>query len=559
VHLLLTDAPLDEPGVTRVLVTFTSVEVYSEEDGAWRPVVDYGATGRTFDLLTLTGGKTEEMGAFNLPPGRYDQVRLHLSADNQIEVLQDGTLQLLPLKVPSGEQTGIKLVHPFTVTGKGPTELTVDFDAAKSVKKVGHGWQVKPTIRIAATSTDALATRIVGPEGATVRLLNEGQVEIPPGALSSEVEISIRAPVLIPEYAAERGLYRSGAIQLGPHGLTFAQPVRVTVWYDPHEFPANPASRVSFGAGDNGVWVQSPGEWDTSLGTLSGYTTHFSHFAPINTLDHLQVDQWCGAAAGATAGFPMYPGGHCDISVKAFDTLNNVLKYQEVHFKQPVPGLVTVQPDFGCEDHGADEAACNSDSHCFYNKAEQDSNGNDVGNDLCYNDPDQARIHADQYPGSRVEASATCPGSNGVPTHICKAVQPISVYGFDVWFKQFHVLDDGDNWPCGGGELDLCFGANGFERCDGRQDRDDGYYGTFGNDSNHHFLVTPTSTQSFTVSTHVIEHDDDWPCDSGADRSEFILSYSASSNWGQGGRWNATGGSPNIDFDFQITASPGSP
>src|SRR4051812_12559846 len=157
VHLLLTDAPLGDAEVMRVLVTFTRVDVYSEVTGAWEQVIDYGPSGRTFDLLTLRDGNTEELGAFQLPPGTYDQVRLELNANNQIEVDEGAGPELLPLTVPSGEQTGIKLVHDFTVDGEGATEIVVDFDAEKSVKKVGHGWQVQPVVHVVSTTTSEAA------------------------------------------------------------------------------------------------------------------------------------------------------------------------------------------------------------------------------------------------------------------------------------------------------------------------------------------------------------------------------------------------------------------
>lgn len=252
VHLLLTDAPLEEPEVTKVLVTFTRVDVYSEAKGEWTGVIDYGPSGRTFDLLTLRDGNTEELGAFQLPPGTYDQIRLELNAENQIEVDDGAGPELLPLTEPSGEQTGIKLVHPFTVTGTGPTEIVVDFDAEKSVKQVGHGWQVQPVVRIASTTTADTATRVVGPAGGSVRLLNEAQVDIPPGALSADTEISIKTVQFPLEKAAEQGVMPSSLVELGPSGTTFAVPVRVTVWYDPAELQGRPIDEMAFASRQDG-------------------------------------------------------------------------------------------------------------------------------------------------------------------------------------------------------------------------------------------------------------------------------------------------------------------
>jgi hypothetical protein len=57
------------------------------------------------------------------------------------------------LKIPSGVQAGIKLVHPFTIEANLTTELILDFDAAKSVHKAGNSgpYILKPTIKVIGT------------------------------------------------------------------------------------------------------------------------------------------------------------------------------------------------------------------------------------------------------------------------------------------------------------------------------------------------------------------------------------------------------------------------
>ena len=54
------------------------------------------------------------------------------------------------LKVPSGFQTGIKLVRGFNVIDEQTTDLILDFDATKSVVKAGNSgkWLLKPTIKV---------------------------------------------------------------------------------------------------------------------------------------------------------------------------------------------------------------------------------------------------------------------------------------------------------------------------------------------------------------------------------------------------------------------------
>ncbi|MDH5717333.1 MAG: DUF4382 domain-containing protein [Spirochaetia bacterium] len=137
VDLYLTDYPLDDLDILKVNVTFSYIEVNSEKDG-WITVIDYGTKGKTFDLLTLQNGKTAFMGNFSLKPGKYDQIRMHLFSDNQIHVRKDKTYVIEALKIPSGEKTGIKLIGSFTVEKAGKVQITVDFDAQKSVIALGN-------------------------------------------------------------------------------------------------------------------------------------------------------------------------------------------------------------------------------------------------------------------------------------------------------------------------------------------------------------------------------------------------------------------------------------
>jgi hypothetical protein len=54
------------------------------------------------------------------------------------------------LKIPSGIQTGIKIVHGFTISANKTTELILDFNAEKSVVVAGsnENWLLKPTIKV---------------------------------------------------------------------------------------------------------------------------------------------------------------------------------------------------------------------------------------------------------------------------------------------------------------------------------------------------------------------------------------------------------------------------
>lgn len=104
VHLV--DGPLS--GYLELNVHILSVEILGSD--GW---ITLGTPDRTINLLKLVGGVDESLvGGATLPVGHYGQMRLLLGSGNTVK-LADGTVQ--PLVVPSGLQTGIKLVVSFDV------------------------------------------------------------------------------------------------------------------------------------------------------------------------------------------------------------------------------------------------------------------------------------------------------------------------------------------------------------------------------------------------------------------------------------------------------------
>lgn len=147
VHLV--DGPI--AGYQEINLHIQTVEIRG--DGGW---VTLGTPDRTVNLLDLVGGVSETlaMGA-TLPAGHYGQMRLVLGAGNTLR-LADGSLQ--PLTVPSGMQSGVKLVVSFDVAAGTTKDVWIDFDAAHSIQVVQAGasghYLLRPTIR----AFDRLAT-----------------------------------------------------------------------------------------------------------------------------------------------------------------------------------------------------------------------------------------------------------------------------------------------------------------------------------------------------------------------------------------------------------------
>jgi hypothetical protein len=177
---------VDAPGgnYKAVYVTIGQVQVCKETglcDGAgegydcecqWETIA---TVNRTYNLLELVNGVIEDLGQKDIAAGTYHQMRLKLfdMQDNTLNILGnphpypqyliDENDEAYAMKVPSGYQSGIKLVHSFEIESGGITELILDFDVARSVVKAGnkHKYILKPTIKVIDTYNRATVSGTV--------------------------------------------------------------------------------------------------------------------------------------------------------------------------------------------------------------------------------------------------------------------------------------------------------------------------------------------------------------------------------------------------------------
>jgi hypothetical protein len=93
------------------------------------------AAPKTIDLLNDSGTASAQLFSQPIPAGSYGQIRLMVVADgnpsNSYIILSDGTMH--GLQVPSGSETGLKLVSGFAVPGSGVVDYTIDFDLRQAI------------------------------------------------------------------------------------------------------------------------------------------------------------------------------------------------------------------------------------------------------------------------------------------------------------------------------------------------------------------------------------------------------------------------------------------
>ena len=140
-----------------VYITISKIQVHlagedEEDEGEWIEL-ELNNGEKIFDLIYL---KNESLSVLlsevELAPGKYTQIRLFvIDASLDIESGESG----VPVEIPSVYQTGIKLIHPFEIIAGETIELTIDFEAEKSIIKTGsESYKLKPVIKIITVSTD---------------------------------------------------------------------------------------------------------------------------------------------------------------------------------------------------------------------------------------------------------------------------------------------------------------------------------------------------------------------------------------------------------------------
>jgi len=155
----LTDSPGD---YERVNIDLESVQVHvnseaDDQDAGW---VTVDSNPGIYDLLELTNGVSTVVADDQFPTGRISQMRLILGEDNSVVV--DGVEH--DLKIPSGSESGLKILLQADLNAGITYAVLIDFDAAKSVIATGSGdYNLKPVIKAITETQDGAIKGVVLP------------------------------------------------------------------------------------------------------------------------------------------------------------------------------------------------------------------------------------------------------------------------------------------------------------------------------------------------------------------------------------------------------------
>lgn len=218
-RLALTDAP--SCGYDAVYVTVEKVRVHqsssaTDADGGWSEIVLSPA--RRVDLLSLTNGVLMELGQMPLPTGKYTQMRLVLADTSNGQSLANAVVPSggseVPLKTPSGQQTGVKTNINIDIAENKMADFVLDFDACKSVVRAGASGQylLKPVVTVIPRYVSGV----------------QGQVDPALGGAGAQVSLQFNGTIVKATAPDATGRFLLQPVEPGNYTLVMTAPGRTT-------------------------------------------------------------------------------------------------------------------------------------------------------------------------------------------------------------------------------------------------------------------------------------------------------------------------------------------
>ncbi|HJV36495.1 DUF4382 domain-containing protein [Geomonas sp.] len=155
--LSITDKPSDN--YNSVVVAISEVRAVpagmdnAADNDPGLPVVAHFNTPKVIDVMQLQFIQ-QALGEITLPAGSYSQIRLILAPNpngqgqapvNYLTLKTDPST-LIPLKTPSGQQSGLKILGPLQVKPGVTNAVAIDFDPNTAIVQRSNGdYNLKPT------------------------------------------------------------------------------------------------------------------------------------------------------------------------------------------------------------------------------------------------------------------------------------------------------------------------------------------------------------------------------------------------------------------------------
>jgi molybdopterin-binding protein len=177
------------------------------------------------NLLDLTNGVTEFLVDREILAGTYDQLRVYAKGINVVMNDEEGTTY--DLKIPSGEQSGIKIkIKPaLTIVGGLSADLLLDFDVSRSFVPRGNirdmskfnGFIFKPVIKVSNMAT-------AGTLAGVVTDISDGTALV-----DAQITVSQDGEEITSSFTDETGGYMIMGLEAGSYVITVIKEGYITI------------------------------------------------------------------------------------------------------------------------------------------------------------------------------------------------------------------------------------------------------------------------------------------------------------------------------------------
>lgn len=265
--------PAAAAGISAAVLKIKRVEITGTGNGT----MNLDISG-DLDLVKVINGEPQLLGEIVLPADTHiGQVRLILDAGSY--VIQNG--EQYALTVPSGEQTGLKIIGDWTTVGGQMTQVQLDLGLEDIRFNKGQGeFRLKPVVKVVGVTSGELPVddegevELPNEEAFLLAIEDRFSLEVPYNATSEPESLTVDEKI--------QQSRPSSVFNLGPSGTVFSTPSTVSIQYDPSKLASNELEE-NMTVIHNGIPI--PSVVNTELNIVTAQIEHFSCVAAENIGD----------------------------------------------------------------------------------------------------------------------------------------------------------------------------------------------------------------------------------------------------------------------------------